>query len=226
MSCSAAWSRATGSGLHRARGGRVLGLCCHLLGDDFGLLSRQRDGYHGTPSPAGPGEAEFVGWLDDLQAQRVRAARGISPRLVTELLDWTGPQVAEMLRRQDPRARTAQVSWAGTGPVPVWLDQARELSEQWIHRQQLLQALDRPSDLRPRPGRAGLEGLRWAYPYRLEQCSAVPGDTVTIAISGPVTPDLAACRHPGRMGVPLRARRTGGGWAEPDDRAGVAAADQ
>ncbi len=32
-----------------------------------------------------------------------------------------------------------------------------------------------------------LEGLRWAYPYRLEQCHAGTGDTVTIAISGPVT---------------------------------------
>ena len=68
-------------------GWTVLGLCCHLLGDDFGLLSRQRDGYHGTPSPEGPSEAEFVAWLDDLQAQWVHAARRISPRLVTELLD-------------------------------------------------------------------------------------------------------------------------------------------
>ena len=32
-----------------------------------------------------------------------------------------------------------------------------------------------------------LDGLRWAYPYRLKQCSAALGDTVTIAISGPVT---------------------------------------
>jgi uncharacterized protein (TIGR03083 family) len=99
-------------------GWTVLGLCCHLLGDDLGLLSRQRDSYHGTPSPEGLSEAEFVTWLDDLQAEWVRAARRISPRLVTELLDWTGPRVAEMLRRQDPRARTAQVSWAGTSPGP------------------------------------------------------------------------------------------------------------
>jgi uncharacterized protein (TIGR03083 family) len=127
-------------------GWTVLGLCCHLLSDDLGLLSRQRDGYHGTPSPDGLGEAGFVAWLDD-----------------------------------------AQVSWAGTSPVPVWLDQAREVSEQWIHRQQLLQALGRPSDLRPDLAGPVLDGLRWAYPYRLEQCSAGPGDTVTIAISGPVT---------------------------------------
>jgi hypothetical protein len=32
-----------------------------------------------------------------------------------------------------------------------------------------------------------LDGLRWAYPHCLEQCSAGRGDTVTIAISGPVT---------------------------------------
>jgi hypothetical protein len=32
-----------------------------------------------------------------------------------------------------------------------------------------------------------LDGLRWAYPYGLGQFSARPGDTVTIAISGPVT---------------------------------------
>jgi uncharacterized protein (TIGR03083 family) len=170
-------------------GWTVLGLCCHLLGDDLGLLSRQRDGYHGTPSRQrdGLGEAGFAAWLDDLQAEWVYAARRISPHLVTELLDWTGPQVVDMLRRQDPQARTALVSWAGTSPVPVWLDHAREVSEQWIHRQQLLQALGRPSDLRPDLAGSVLDGLRWAYPYRLEQCSAGPGDTVTIAISGPVT---------------------------------------
>ena len=32
-----------------------------------------------------------------------------------------------------------------------------------------------------------LDGLGWAYPYRLEQCSAGRGDTVTIAVSGPGT---------------------------------------
>jgi hypothetical protein len=89
---------------------------------------------------------------------RLRAAvppRRISPRLVTELLDWTGPRVAGMLRRQDPQARTAQVSWAGTSPVPVWLDQAREVSEQWIHRQQGAAGARPPQRPAPRPGRAG-----------------------------------------------------------------------
>ena len=168
-------------------GWSVLGLCCHLLGDDLGLLARHRDGYYGTPGPDRATEAEFTGWLDELQAEWVRAGRRLSPRLVTDLLRWSGPQIAGTFRGEDPRARTASVSWAGHGPVPAWLDQARELSEYWIHRQQILQALGRPSDLRADLAGPVLDGLRWAYPYRLAQAPVQPGDTVTIAITGSVT---------------------------------------
>jgi uncharacterized protein (TIGR03083 family) len=135
-------------------GWSVLGLCCHLLGDDLALLARHRDGYYGALGPDSAGEAEFARWLDELQAEWVRAARRLSPRLVTDLLRWSGPQIAGTFRGEDPRPRTASVSWAGHSPVPAWLDQARELSEYWIHRQQILQALGRPSDLHAQPGRA------------------------------------------------------------------------
>ena len=168
-------------------GWTVLGLCCHLLGDDLGLLARHRDGHYGTPPPEGAIEGEFVAWLDELQSEWVSAARRLSPRLVTDLLAWAGPQIAETLRRQDPRARTASVSWADASPLPAWLDQARELSEYWIHRQQLLQALARPSDLRADLAGPVLDGLAWAWPYQLAQAPARPGDTVTIRLTGPVT---------------------------------------
>jgi uncharacterized protein (TIGR03083 family) len=166
-------------------GWSVLGLCCHLVGDDVGSLARHRDGYYGTPGPGGA--TEFVAWLDELQAEWVRAARRLSPRIVADLLRWTGPQLAGTFGREDPRECTASVSWAGPGPVPKWLDQARELSEYWIHRQQLLQALGRPSDLRADLAGPVLDGLRWAYPYRLGPARAQPGDTVTIAVTGPVS---------------------------------------
>ncbi len=167
-------------------GWSVLGLCCHLAGDDLGVLARHRDGYYGTPPPAGAAEAGFVAWLDDVQAEWVRAARRFSPRIVTGLLRWAGPQIGETFRLQDPRARTASVSWAGPGPMPAWLDQAREVSEYWIHRQQILQALGRPSDLRADLAAPVLDGLRWAYPHRLARTAAQPGDTVTITVTGPV----------------------------------------
>jgi uncharacterized protein (TIGR03083 family) len=167
-------------------GWTVLGLCTHLAGDDLGFLARHRDGYRGTPGPDHASEEEFVTWLDAMQDAWVTGTRRMSPRVVTDLLAWSGPQVAETLRAQDPSARTASVSWAGTGPVPVWLDQLRELSEYWIHRQQLLQAVDRPSDLRADLAGPVIDGLRWAYPFRLGQVPGEPGDTVTISVSGPV----------------------------------------
>jgi uncharacterized protein (TIGR03083 family) len=164
----------------------VLGLGCHLVGDDLSLLSRHRDGHHGTPAPDGLAEEEFVGWIDDLQIEWVHAARRLSPRLVVDLLTWAGPQLVAVFEQQDPEARTASVSWAGPDPVPVGLDQVRELSEYWIHRQQLLQALGRPSDLRADLLGPILDGLRWAYPYRLAGVPARPGDFVSIEITGPV----------------------------------------
>ena len=61
-----------------------------------------------------------------------------------------------------------QAEWVGAARR-LSLDQARELSEYWIHRQQLLQGLGRPSDLRADLAGPVLDGLRWAYPYRLAQ---------------------------------------------------------
>ena len=64
-------------------GWSILGLCGHLLGGDFGLLARHRDGHYGTPPPAGASESEFVAWLDEMQAEWVGASRRLSPRLIS-----------------------------------------------------------------------------------------------------------------------------------------------
>ena len=145
---------------------------------------------------------------------------------MADLLEWAGPQVAETMRGEDPRARTADVSWAGTGPVPAWLNHARELSEYWIHRQQLLQAAGRPSDLRADLAGPVLDGLRWAYPFRLGQAAAQPGDSVTISVTGPVTVTWHLVATPAgweyRDAPGTRVVAT----LEHDHRAGLAAADQ
>jgi hypothetical protein len=91
----------------------VLGVACHLLGDDLGLLSRRRDHYLGTPAPEFLTEGQFIDWLDQLQIDWVRAARRLSPRLVVELLDWTGPRLVDVLSNEDLTVRSARVSWAG-----------------------------------------------------------------------------------------------------------------
>ena len=166
-------------------GWSVLGLASHLLGDDFSLLAWQRDDHRATPAPEGMGEEGFISWLDDLQAEWVHAARRLSPRLVIDLLDWTGGQVVDMTSVQDASALTAHVSWASSDPVPVWLDHARELSERWIHRQQMLETIGAVSDLRKDLFDPVLDGLRWAYPFRLEPHKRPAGATVEVSVTGP-----------------------------------------
>jgi uncharacterized protein (TIGR03083 family) len=163
----------------------VLGLACHLLGNDLGLLARRRDHYMGTPPPDGLSESEFIDWLDELQIEWVRAARRLSPPLVVEMLEWTGPRLFAVLGEEDLSERAAPVSWAGPEPAPRWLDQLRELSEYWIHRQQLLEALGRPVDLDPTLLRPILLGLRWALPYRLSRVELTSG-AIQISIGDPI----------------------------------------
>lgn len=165
-------------------GWSVLGLATHILGGDLGLLARMRDGHHGTPAPDGIDETAFIAWLDDLQMGWVTAARRLSPRVVVEMLAWSGPQVSEMISQQDPTERLAAVSWASVEPVPRWLDQSRELSEWWIHRQQLREALDEVADLRIDVAAVVLDGLKWAYPRRLSTLDRPIGTTALIEVSG------------------------------------------
>jgi uncharacterized protein (TIGR03083 family) len=160
----------------------VLGLTLHLVGDDLSVVARHRDGHHGALPPADLDEVGFIGWLDALQMEWVGAARRISPPLGIELLEWCGRIVADTLAARDGSVPTARVTWASDEPVPAWLDQARELTEYWIHRQQLLQSTGRPSDLRPDLAGPVLDALRWAYPHRLGAVRRPAGSEVEVRI--------------------------------------------
>ena len=67
-----------------------------------------------------------------------RCGASAEPRLVVEMLAWLNMPVAQTVDAQEPGVIDSNVSWASKYPVPRWLDQVRELSERWIHRQQIL----------------------------------------------------------------------------------------
>jgi hypothetical protein len=115
-----------------------------------------------------------------------RAARRISPGLVVELLEWSGSRLVEVLGGEDLTERAGRVSWAGPDPAPRWLDQLRELSEYWIHRQQLREAVGRPVDRDPTLLRPILLGLRWAFPYRLSKADLASSGAIQITVGEPI----------------------------------------
>lgn len=149
----------------------------HLLDDDLGLLSRWRDGDASGLIPMdGPHEA-FVAALDAKNERWVRAVAGLSGRVVTELLAWSGAAVDAFLATVDLRA-PRHVSWAG-GEVPAWLDLARELTERWVHGRHIADAVGAAVADDP----VLCEVLRtfvWAFPAQLGP--AVDGTVVGVAL--------------------------------------------
>ncbi len=155
-------------------------VAAHLLGVELANVSRRRDDHRLDP---GPGEA-LVPWLAGFNEQWVVAARRLSPRVLTDMIEPAGRQLEDYFARLDPDRVDADVSWASEQPVPVWLDIAREYTERWVHQQQIRDATGRP----------GLTGGEFvgpllttfvhALPMTYTRTAAPDGSTVQLVVTG------------------------------------------
>jgi hypothetical protein len=159
-------------------GWTVKNLALHLLDDDLGWLSRARD-------------EDFTGLLDmsdrrtfvELLAAKNQAwvdgTRGLSRRVVTDLLVWSGAQVDAYHASQDLMG-PGYVSWASDDAVPYWFNLAQEFTERWVHQQQMREAVGRVDDhltLLPEV----LHTFVWALPHQFH-ARADSGSDVEVRI--------------------------------------------
>jgi uncharacterized protein (TIGR03083 family) len=167
-------------------GWSVRDVALHLLGDDIGLLSRRRDGVTPADASREPGGfQELVAFLDRLNQTWVEAARRISPRLLCELLAFTGEATWRYLAGLDPLAVEARVSWVGPDPVPNWLDVAREYTERWTHQQQIRDAVGVPGLKEPAFMAPVLATFVHALPRAFADAPAPAGTAVEVVVGGP-----------------------------------------
>jgi uncharacterized protein (TIGR03083 family) len=166
-----------------AAGWTVKDVALHLLGDEVSNLSRRRDGFIESPVNI-TGWAELVAWLNERNNVWVQATRQISPRLLCDLLQFTGNQMNDYFRSLDLTALGGAVSWAGPNPTPVWLDVAREFTERWHHQQHVRDAVGKPGLTEPRYLAPVLAAFVHALPYTYRQVDAVEGTCVTLTIMG------------------------------------------
>ena len=159
----------------------VRDIAVHLLDVDLSWLARDRDhDQTGDISVAG-GHEEFVRGLARRNQQWVDGARILSPRLITDLLRWSGEQLDAHLGAVD-LTRPRSVHWAG--PVPMWFDLAREFTERWVHFRQIREATrpaghqDQPDEYLP----LVLRTFVWGYPHQY-RVPAPPGTTIGLEIS-------------------------------------------
>ena len=178
-------------------GWSVHDVALHLLADDAGILSGQRDGYYPARGQMTDWE-ELVAFINERNEQWVAATRRISPRLIVELLAFTGLQVTAFFQSRDPLATGGPVNWAGPEPAPVWLDLAREYTERWLHQQHIregagLPLLDEPLYLGPLLA-TFVHALTVAY----EGTAAPEGTLVALVIPGPAGGAWAVSREADR----------------------------
>ena len=161
-------------------------IAAHLLDSAVRRLAMGRDA-HVLPPPPVPitGYRDLVGFLNGLNAEWVTAMRRVSPRLLVDLLEWVEPQLAEHLAGVDPSSPALfSVAWAGEESSLAWFDVARELTERWLHQQQIRLAVDAPPLRDPELSTAVFDTFLRALPHAFAGRVAPTGTTLTIEVRG------------------------------------------
>ena len=147
----------------------------------MGKVSRARDGSAFETWAPGEDAGRFLARLNE---DWIKSARRMSPRLLTDLLEFMAGPLSEYFAALDPLALGDRVSWAGPSPAPVWLDTAREYMERWIHQQHIRDATVRAGQTEPQFVHPVLAASMHALPPAMEKHGSSPGALV-VAIGGP-----------------------------------------
>lgn len=142
----------------------VKAVALHLLDDDLGWLSRHRDrDTAGRRSPEDFGS--FVDALNAKNQQWVDGTRGLSPRVITELLAWSGHEMNQWWATIDLTSK-GRVIWASDDEVPQWFDIAQDLTERWVHQMQIREAVNRVEEYSALYLPIVLKTFVWAIPHQ------------------------------------------------------------
>jgi uncharacterized protein (TIGR03083 family) len=174
------WERPTIAGAWRVRD-----VVAHLLDGDLRKLSAYRDGH--LPTRAEPLQSfeDLVRFLNDLNAEWVGAARRLSPRLLTELLSFTGPRICDLMATLPPHEPSLfSVGWAGETESANWFDIGREYTERWHHQMQIRDAMGAPGLLERRWLHPLLDLSFRALPHAYRATDAPHGTAIVVRVTG------------------------------------------
>jgi hypothetical protein len=163
----------------------VKDIASHLLDGNIRKISMLRDGYFGEKLENIQSYADLVNFLNQLNADWVRATRRISPQLLIYLLEQTGKQVYDVLKNLDPYGKALfSVAWAGEQESQNWFDIAREYTERWHHQQQIRLAVDKPGLMDKQFYYPLLDTFMRALPYTYRHTEIADNTLLKFIITG------------------------------------------
>lgn len=162
---------------------KVKDVAAHLLDGNLRLLSMQRDQYFGEPSITIDSYQTLVDWLNQLNADWVKANKRISPSVMIMLHEVSGKQACDYYESVDLEAPAIfPVSWAGENESKNWFHIAREYMEKWLHQQQIRDAVNKEGILNEEFYTPFLETAMRALPYTFRNINAEEGTSIRIAV--------------------------------------------
>jgi uncharacterized protein (TIGR03083 family) len=174
------WNRPT-----RAKLWTVKDIAAHLLDGNIRTLSMSRDGYHGVKPTGIDSYDNLVQYLNQLNADWVKAMKRVSPSVLIEMLESTGKQYCSYLETIDPFADAIfSVAWAGEEKSANWFHIAREYTEKWHHQQQIREAAGKPGIITHELYYPVLDTFMRALPHTYRPVDAVSGIYVQVTVNG------------------------------------------
>ena len=134
-----------------------------------------------------------------MNAEWVAVARRMSPRVIVDLLEVTGPWVVNLFQATDPFAPAHwAVTWAGEETSPHWFDVGRDYTERWLHQQQIRDAVGARPLIEWVWLHPVLDLFVRALPFAYRDTPAQDGVTVGVTIEGEAGGRWTLQREPGR----------------------------
>lgn len=157
---------------------KVKDVAAHLLDGNIRTLSIQRDGFFGEQPGDIQSYQDLVTWLNQLNADWVKASKRISPKVMILLHEATSHQTCTYYESVDLNTKAIfPVAWAGEAESQNWFHIAREYTEKWLHQQQIRDAVNKSGILNQKYYSPFLETTMRALPFTFKNVAA-PIDTV------------------------------------------------
>ncbi len=165
---------------------KVKDVAAHLLDGNIRPLSMLRDNYHGEQANINSYQ-DLVDYLNNLNADWVKAMKRVSPTMLILLHEITGPLYYDYYKSLDPFGKSGfAVNWAGESESKNWMHIAREYTEKWLHQQQIRDAVNKPGILTKEFFYPFIDVFMLALPYTYRDVNAENEMVIKLTVSSEI----------------------------------------
>jgi uncharacterized protein (TIGR03083 family) len=163
----------------------VKDIATHLLDGNIRFISILRDGYFGDKPGQINSYQDLVNYLNQLNADWVKATKRLSPKLLTDLLESTGKEYYNEISKLDPfKPALFSVAWAGEEESMNWFHIAREFTEKWHHQKQIREAVGEKGIMERDFFFPVMDTFMRALPHTYRNVKAPTGTSVNVIVNG------------------------------------------